>query len=68
MRALLRRASGRSSEGRVKTTWKQGTGSRRSMRSAIHRARSVAWHFGQCRSRQELYELCSYAQVSHTSR
>ena len=40
--------------GRVKTTWKYGTGSSSACRSASHSARASPWHFGQCRLRQEL--------------
>ncbi|SDK05612.1 hypothetical protein SAMN05216338_108314 [Bradyrhizobium sp. Rc2d] len=35
--------------GKVKTTWKYGTG-----RSSACRSAAAPWHFGQCRLRQEL--------------
>src|SRR5213595_2686270 len=38
--------------GRVKTTWKYGTGKSSAWRSASHSLAAAAWHFGQCRSRQ----------------
>src|SRR5207244_9898079 len=38
--------------GRVKTTWKYGTGKSSAWRSASHCLAATAWHFGQCRSRQ----------------
>src|SRR5213082_2512696 len=37
--------------GRVKTTWKYGTGKSSAWRSASHSLAAAAWHFGQCRSR-----------------
>src|SRR3982074_1759092 len=43
--------------GRVNTTWKYGTGSRSASRTASHSFAAAPWHFGQCRLRQELYEL-----------
>jgi hypothetical protein len=38
----------------VKTTWKYSTGNSSALRLSSQRARSVFWHFGQCRLRQEL--------------
>src|SRR5215831_18716301 len=35
--------------GRVKTTWKYGTGKSSARRSASHCLAAAAWHFGQCR-------------------
>src|SRR5436309_8547947 len=35
--------------GRVKTTWKYGTGKSSAWRSASHSLAAAAWHFGQCR-------------------
>lgn len=40
--------------GRVKTTWKYGTGSSSACRAASHASRADPWHFGQWRSRHEL--------------
>ena len=39
--------------GRVKTTWKYGTGKSSAWRSASHSLAAAAWHFGQCRLPQE---------------
>jgi len=36
--------------GSVNTTWKYGTGSRSASLAAIHFARAMPWHFGQCGS------------------
>src|SRR4249919_751199 len=43
--------------GRVNTTWKYGTGSRSASRAASQSFAAAPWHFGQCRLRQELYEI-----------
>jgi hypothetical protein len=40
-------ASGLSSSGRVKTTWKYGTGSNSAQRCSSHCAVCRLWHFGQ---------------------
>jgi hypothetical protein len=40
--------------GKVKTTWKYGTGKSSAWRSASHSLAAAAWHFGQCRLPQEL--------------
>ena len=40
--------------GRVKTTWKYGTGNSSACRCASHSARASPWHLGQWRLRQEL--------------
>ena len=46
-----------SSCGRVKTTWKYGTGNSSAERAASHLARAFPWHLGQCRLRHELNEM-----------
>src|SRR5664280_1260931 len=51
--------------GSVNTTWKYGTGSRSASRAASHSFAIAPWHFGQCRLRQELYEIWLWAQSSH---
>src|SRR6202051_7756 len=43
--------------GSVNTTWKYGTGSRSASRAASQSFAAAPWHFGQCRLRQELYEI-----------
>src|ERR1700720_950962 len=43
--------------GSVNTTWKYGTGSRWASRAASQSFAAAPWHFGQCRLRQELYEI-----------
>src|SRR5258708_5013761 len=50
--------------GSVNTTWKYGTGSRSASRAASHSFATAPWHFGQCRLRQELYEIWVCAHVS----
>src|SRR3979411_2629721 len=50
--------------GRVNTTWKYGTGSRSASRTASHSFAAAPWHFGQCRLRQELYEIWVRAHFS----
>src|SRR5712671_8228975 len=50
--------------GSVNTTWKYGTGSRSASRAASHSFATAPWHFGQCRLRQELYEIWLSAQFS----
>src|SRR5260370_2203718 len=50
--------------GRVNTTWKYGTGSRSASRAASRSFAAAPWHFGQCRLRQELYEIWVCAQSS----
>src|SRR6266436_841732 len=50
--------------GRVNTTWKYGTGSRSASRAASHSFAAARWHFGQCRLRQELYEIWLCAHFS----
>src|SRR6266851_2826167 len=50
--------------GRVNTTWKYGTGSRSASRAASQSFAAAPWHFGQCRLRQELYEIWVCAQSS----
>src|SRR5271163_195891 len=53
--------------GRVKTTWKYGTGKSSAWRLASHSLAAAAWHFGQCPLRQELYEMRRWAQASQRS-
>src|SRR5882724_3029443 len=50
--------------GSVNTTWKYGTGSRSASRAASHSFATAPWHFGQCRLRQLLYEICVCAHFS----
>src|SRR5260370_11055829 len=50
--------------GSVNTTWKYGTGSRSASRAASQSFAAAPWHFGQCRLRQELYEIWLCAQFS----
>src|SRR5450755_2454995 len=50
--------------GSVNTTWKYGTGSRSASRAASHSFATAPWHFGQCRLRQELYEIWLCAHFS----
>src|ERR1700740_1744429 len=50
--------------GSVNTTWKYGTGSRSASRAASQFFAAAPWHFGQCRLRQELYEIWLYAHFS----
>src|SRR5277367_3030638 len=50
--------------GRVNTTWKYGTGNRSASRAASQSFAAAPWHFGQCRLRQELYEIWLCAQSS----
>src|ERR1700704_4393021 len=50
--------------GRVNTTWKYGTGSRSASRAASQSFAAAPWHFGQCRLRQELYEIWMCAHFS----
>src|SRR5216684_6218346 len=50
--------------GSVNTTWKYGTGSRSASRAASHSFAAARWHFGQCRLRQELYEIWLCGQFS----
>src|ERR1700688_853013 len=50
--------------GSVNTTWKYGTGSRSASRAASQCFAAAPWHFGQCRLRQELYEIWVCAQFS----
>src|ERR1700737_3900690 len=54
--------------GRVNTTWKYGTGSRSASRAASQSFAAAPWHFGQCRLRQELYEiwLCAHSSQRAT--
>src|SRR5450432_1823878 len=54
--------------GTVNTTWKYGTGSRSASRAASHSFAAAPWHFGQCRLRQELYEiwLCAHSSQRAT--
>src|SRR6266478_955814 len=54
--------------GRVNTTWKYGTGSRSASRAASHSFAAAPWHFGQCRLRQELYDiwLCAHSSQRAT--
>src|SRR5258707_1987219 len=54
--------------GRVNTTWRSGTGSRSAVRAARQSLAAVPWHFGQCRLRQELYEiwLCAHSSQRAT--
>src|SRR6202035_3533350 len=50
--------------GSVNTTWKYGTGSRSASRAASQSFAAAPWHFGQCRLRQELYEISLCAHFS----
>src|ERR1700736_1587026 len=50
--------------GSVNTTWKYGTGSRSASREASQSFAAAPWHFGQCRLRQELYEIWRWAHFS----
>ena len=50
--------------GSVNTTWKYGTGSRSASRAASQSFAAAPWHFGQCRLRQELYEIWACGQLS----
>src|SRR5271156_893259 len=50
--------------GSVNTTWKYDTGSRSASRAASQSFAAAPWHFGQCRLRQELYEIWLCAQSS----
>src|SRR6476661_8626673 len=54
--------------GSVNTTWKYGTGSRSASRAASQSFAAAPWHFGQCRLRQELYEiwLCAHSSQRAT--
>src|ERR1700733_2634577 len=63
------RASGFSSWGRGKPSWKYLVLKRLRCWIWSHRLRACAWHFGQQRERQELKEKgASYVQSSHVSR
>src|SRR5437867_202214 len=53
--------------GTVKTTWKYSTSSSWARCSSSHLALASAWHFGQWRSRQELYVILRYPQRSQPS-
>src|SRR6201995_395117 len=50
--------------GNVNTTWKYGTGIRSISRAASQSFAAAPWHFGQCRLRQELYEMWLCAHFS----
>src|SRR5882672_6011574 len=50
--------------GSVNTTWKYGTGSRSASCAASQFFAAAPWHFGQCRLRQELYEIWVCAHFS----
>src|SRR3984885_557918 len=50
--------------GRVNTTWKYGTGTRSASRAPSQSFAAAPWHFGQCRLRQELYEIWLCAHFS----
>src|SRR6266849_645243 len=50
--------------GSVNTTWKYGTGNSSASRAASHSFAAARWHFGQCRLRQELYEIWLCAHFS----
>src|SRR6202167_838583 len=50
--------------GSVNTTWKYGTANRSAARAASQSFAAAPWHFGQCRLRQELYEIWLCAQFS----
>src|SRR6266576_2087220 len=50
--------------GSVNTTWKYCTGSRSASRAASQSFAAAPWHFGQCRLRQELYEIWVCGQSS----
>src|ERR1700681_4972893 len=50
--------------GSVNTTWKYATGSRSASRAASQSFAAAPWHFGQCRLRQELYEIWVCAHFS----
>src|SRR5664280_1809993 len=50
--------------GSVNTTWKYGTGNRSASRAASQSFAAAPWHFGQCRLRQELYEIWVCAHSS----
>ena len=63
--AALRRHSGLSECGSVKTTWTYDTSSSSRSRAASQRSRACAWHLGQCRLRHELYEMARCPQVPH---
>src|SRR6516165_5941904 len=58
----------RSLLGSVYTTWKYGTGNSSASRSASHRCDAAAWHFGQCRLRQELYAICVWPHAASSQR
>src|SRR5208337_1835816 len=58
----------RSSLGSVYTTWKYGTGNSSASRSASHRREAAAWHFGQCRLRQELYAISVWPHAAFSQR
>src|SRR5262249_16135602 len=53
--------------GKVKTTWKYGTGNNSFCLSSSHFFVFNDWHFGQCRFLQELYDTCILPQLSHCS-
>src|ERR1019366_4085563 len=44
-----------------------GVGRRSRRRAASQRSRALAWHFGQCRLRQELKEMVCSPQREHSS-
>src|SRR3977135_3852473 len=50
--------------GSVDTTWSFGTDNRSASRAASQSFAAAPWHFGQCRLRQELYEIWLWAHVS----
>src|SRR5256885_2443670 len=54
----------RRAAGSVNTTWKYGTGNSSASRSASHSFAAAPWHFGQCRLRQLLYEICVCSHFS----
>src|SRR5215471_545687 len=58
----------RNSLGSVHTTWKYGTGNSSASWSASHRRDAAAWHFGQCRLRQELYAISVWPHVAFSQR
>lgn len=52
--ALFWKAISLAGAGKVKTTWKYGTGRSAACRSVGRCVRAAPWHFGQCRLQQEL--------------
>ena len=61
------KATGLSSSGRVKTTWKYAMGRSSRSRASIHFSFFRNWHLGQCLFLHELYDIFTWPHASHSS-